>query len=233
MPFVGGAGDDGAAHGGKDGGGKRVFGLLRDFEDLAIAESHLLQAQGCGGFQITGETAVFALCLKEVRAVNFHQRLVLRNFCAFEDTVELIDPGIHIGGDDAMGEGVVIDGAGDLQGLAKFADSGIFGGDVEDAHLGIAEGEDVFAAGFIEALVAGIDRGELHAADGAAAGFVGFDPRVHGALVEERLFFSAAFRGLVVPEEKPSGGCYDECSNQDGEECFHGIIWRCVKEPGS
>ena len=86
-----------------------------------------------------------------------------------------------------MAAGVVVDHPGDLQGVDERLDFRHFRLHMEDLDLGLSESHGAASAGGVEAFLASVNGGEFHAADRAATRFVALDPRVHGALIEDRL----------------------------------------------
>ena len=102
---------------------------------------------------------------------------------------------------------------------------------VQHLDLVLGEGDDIAAAGCVEAFVALVNGREFHAADGAAAGLVALDPRVHGALIVEHLAFAGTAGGLGTLHDRTAEAAVQKpaCGNggndeQQCDEVLHDLI---------
>src|SRR5438552_6876915 len=89
---------------------------------------------------------------------------------------------------------VVLDHAGDAQGALKRLAAHRSRLDVDDVNAVGIEGDQSLAE--VEPFLAFINRDQLHAANGTLARLVGFNPRVHGALI---------IKNLAAPGRSSSG----------------------------
>jgi len=240
LAFVDVARDDSAGNGRAEGvGGAGLEGFFESGDVIGFeAEEHEAFAgfgavgvgEGNGGAEAFG---VLALRGEHVGAVERGEGGAGLDVGTDGVDVEFFDAPGDARAEDAVRGFVVVENTGDAEGARERAAGDGGGFDTDDGGGGRWKCDEAGTgrAGCGETGVAFIDGHQVHAADGAFAGFVGFYPRVHRRLVEFDFALGGrgggcgsgggGGRGGVARDEK-AGGSGDEGGEDDERGCFGG-----------
>ena len=223
--------DDDAGHRREDFSVPLASRFARQGGDLRLGQAKAFQAQRGGldrssmlfarhGWigRLGGKQDVFTLGIEQRRAVDRGDKLPLDHVGAGVIHEQFVDAAFHISREKSVAGVVVLDRPRGPQGVAQRLAADLDGLNVEHRDGVRAERDEPSAN--INSFVAFIHRHEVHAADGAFAGLVGFDPRVHGALVEADLAFARRWpdrscRPVFGGEPAGAAGECGDKQNQD------------------